>query len=270
VSEHLTEAVPKPGSNPLNNAYLKAAAKEIEQTAVAVSVVGTAPWKLRQMAALADPVADALKGERPEVAKAKTALKRLSHNVRNASIKARPASSALRELAKGLIAAQKVVAKGLGETDPLIKVADWEIVNVWGYTGSEVRDVTRVLERASKALYGVGLPTVSGGLAELNPTKVKDAAFVRYDAGNDTFLFDPGQSGAANLERVLRALAERLWLQEFSKEDKETWGGSKGYKGFLGAFVGALVGKQMGKDVAARLQVTVGKLASKWPKANGK
>lgn len=269
VKEHLTEAVPKISSDPLTDSYLKAIAKEIEQTAVAVSVTGAASWKLKQMAALAEPVADALEGERPEVSKLRSTLKRLAHNVWTSPTGARKASAALRALAGGLRDARKVAAKGLGKADPFFKAAGFEVVNTWGYTSSEVRDVTRALEGASKVLTGVGLLTAAGGLVELNPAKVKGTAFVQYDPTADLFIFDAQRSGSANIENVLRALAERLWLQEFGKGDRETWGNGKGQEGFSRAFAGQLLGQRLDSDVAARLQVTVGKLAARWPEAKG-
>jgi ppGpp synthetase/RelA/SpoT-type nucleotidyltranferase len=263
----ITEAIPRPGSNPLADSYLKAAAKEIEQTAVAVSVMGTAPWKLKQMAGLAEPVADALEGERPEVAKPRSALKRLIHNTKTSSIKAHQASKALRALAKGLTDTRRMVAKGLGNADPFLRGAGFEIVNTWGYTSSEIRDATRTLEATTKVLNGVGLPTAVGGLAELNPARVKGSAFVQYDPHGDLFIFDLAKSGSGNLESVLRAVGERLWLQEFGRGDKETWGNGRGSGAFSRAFAELLTGRRVDADTMARLQVSVGKLAARWPEA---
>jgi len=257
--------VPKPGSDPLTDSYLKAVVKELEQTAVAVSVVGTTPRKLKDMAALTVPITDALVDARPEVVKARSVLKRAAHNARTSTVKARQASAALRALAKEVGDIQKMVSKGIGKTKSLVKIAGSEVVNTWGYTDSEMRDVLRALEKAAKAVMGAGLPTAAGGLAELNPNKVQGASFVQYDAPNDLFVFDLRKAGSANVENVLRALAERLWLQEFNKGDKETWEGKKGVRGFSQAFADILTGKRVDKDTTARLQVTVGKLAANWP-----
>jgi ppGpp synthetase/RelA/SpoT-type nucleotidyltranferase len=268
VQESLTEAVPRPGNNPLADAYLKAAIKEIEQTAVAVSVVGTRTWKLKQMAGLVEPVADALVGERSEVAKVRSRLKRLAHNAQVSVTDARQASAALEELAKGLRDARRMLEKGLGGAEPVFGVADFQVLNSWGYSDSEVRDVKRVLERVYKHMQDIGLLTVSGGLAELNPGGVKGAVFVQYDPDSDMLVFDLGKarSVADDTEKVLQALAERLWKQEFRSGDRETWGeGKNGMVSFSGAFAGLLSGRRVDKEDAARLQVTAGKMAARWP-----
>lgn len=264
----MTEATLRPGSNPLADSYLKAAAKEIEQTAVAVGVVGTRSWKLKQMAALVEPIGEALVGERPEVARLRGQLKRLVHNARVSVTDARQASAALNGLAGGVREARRLVGKGIGNAEPHVSSSGVELANVWGYTNSEARDAMRALERANKALEAVGLPTATGDFAELNPARVKGSDFVQYDADNDILVFDLGRSRslAENAQSVLRVLGERLWRQEFRARDREPWGdGKRGLSAFSEAFAGLLSGRRLDEGIVARLTTTVGQMASRWP-----
>lgn len=260
----LEEATLKSTTRPLSDFYLKAVIKEIEQTTVAVSVMGTTSAKLKEMANLVVPIGDSLKGKRPEVDKTRKSLVRRIHNVVVSSTKPRQASKALRELSTEVKEVQNLLKKGTGDTESIIQVGGFEVVNTWGYTQAEIRPVRRILERASKALVKVGLPTVATGLVELNPEKVGGSLFVVYIPENDLLVFDLGQSGPADSEKIFAVLAERLWMQEFVKADKETWGNGKGLPSFSKAFADKLVGQKMSGDVTARLQVTVGKLAANW------
>jgi ppGpp synthetase/RelA/SpoT-type nucleotidyltranferase len=264
----MTEATLRPGSNPLAASYLKAAAKEIEQTAVAVGVVGTRSWKLKQMAALVEPMVEALVGERPEVVKTRGRLKRLVHNARVSVTDARQASAALNGLADGVREVQRLVSKGVGNAEPMISASGVELANTWGYSASEARDALRALERANRALESVGLLTATGDFAELNPGRVKGAGFVEYDADSDMLVFDLGKSRslAENTQNVLQALGERLWRQEFRSRDREPWGdGKRGLAAFSEAFAGMLSGRRLAEGMTARLSTTVGQMASRWP-----
>lgn len=246
----------------LTRSSLKRVVKKLEQTAVAVSVMSTTRRKMKEMVELVEPVADALVGSRPEVDGVRLELKRLMQNARVSNVRARPAAERLRALARGVEKVQTIVGRGMGDVDSSTRQGDFTIVNTWGYTDSEAKSATRALDTAARKLARVGLPVVVGGMVELDPVRAK-RKFVSYDGSVDELVFDPKQS--SNDKQVLSAFAERLWAQEFAAGDIETWGGKGGLGRFQEAFAAVLDGDKVDADTTARLQVTVGKMATRWP-----
>lgn len=248
----------------LSRTSLTRVARELDETAVAVSVMGTRRKKLKEMAALAEPIPDALVGTRPEVEKVRRELLRAIQNVKVSSEKARPASEKLRALAKAVRMTQDLVGKRLGDVDIGFEAGGFLVSNVWGYTNSEARTTMSALEKAARRLTKVGLGSVVGGDAALSPEDT-GRKFVVYDKADDALLFDPSRSGSGDEKAILEALAERVWWQEFGPDEFEVFRATGGLERFREAFAALLVGDRVSPDATARLKVTVGKLASRWP-----
>lgn len=241
--------------SPLAVANVKKVIQELEQTAVAVSVMGTTTRKLREMADMVEPIVDALVGSRPDVHRARVDVVRLIHNTRVSSTRAAMAADRLRQLASGLRRVQGLVSGGLGRTEASFRVGPFEVVNIWGYTKPELASAKKVLAGAARQLDNIGLPKLARAKVYLDPASA-GGAFVAYQRSDDSLVMDLRRQGVAR--DVFYALGARLWRQDFSSGDKETWGNEAGANRFQGAFADALTGKKLDPDARARLQMTVG------------
>jgi hypothetical protein len=247
--------------DPLLPRNIESARTELEQTAVAVSVVGTSRFRLKQLSELVKPIAEALHGSRPEVSKLRGRLRRAAHNMLMSSLSQRPASEKIRALAEVVADVLEAVRDGIGNTSAELSVAGFEVVNVWGYKDDELRPTLAALKRVADEMSDVGL-----GIVQLGAELTGDSpTFALYLQDRDALEVNP--SRAISVTGLLEALAERIWVRSFSTADHETWGGKFSVSRFKDAFAKALTGWKLDRETAARLQVTVGKLAAKWPEA---
>lgn len=243
--------------DPLDDRNVKLVVTELEQTAVAASVVGTSTRRLKELGALADAIADALTGERAEVKKLRTRLRQLSQNAKISGTRNYQAPRAMRALAAGVVQVQALLKKGIGKAPLDFAAGGFTAKNGWGYTEAEARSALRALEKASRALTGVGLGTAVADV-DLWP-----GTAVQYLRDLSSIAIDPDKNVTS--EDILAALGQRLWDSEFRDADFETWGGKTSPGRFAAAFAEAVSGKKLDPETAARLQTTVGKLAAKWP-----
>jgi len=241
--------------DPLSDGNVKLVIKELEQTAVAASVVGTSTRRLKELGALAEAVAAALRGERPEVKKLATRLRQLAQNAKISGTRNYQAPRAMRALASGVVRVQELLKKKIGNAPASFTAGGFTVKNEWGYSEAEAKSALHALEKTSRALTGVGLSTV------VSDVDLWPGTAVQYMRELDSVAIDPKKNETA--EDILKALAERTWDSEFRSADRETWGDSQ--KRFTAAFAQAMLGKKLDRGTAARLQVTVGKLAAKWP-----
>ena len=244
--------------DPLSDRNIKLVVTELDETAVAVSVVGTSVRRLRDLGTLAEVIAQALSGDRPEVKKLRTRLLQLVQNLKISGTKNYQATRPMRALARGVQEAGALLKRGIGNAPPEYDAGDFVVRNTWGYGKSEARPALRELEKVSRKLGLVGLGTAVSTI-ELwgtgsGPEFVQDLQAV---------VIDPGKS--LTTDELLKTLGRRLWDDEFRANDYETWGGKGGVDRFAALFSKAVAGKSIDVDPAARLQLTVGKLAARWP-----
>lgn len=242
--------VPKP----LDASNLKRVITELEQTAVAVSVMGTTTRKLKEMAALVEPIAGALVGMRPDVRRVRIDLHRRIHNAKVSSVKGSTAAIKIRDMVAGLRKVQGLLTKGLGDTGTVFKVGGFEVTNVWGYSKVELGSARNALGDASRQLARAGLSSLGEATVVLDPEEA--VGFIEYDPKRSLLVMDLRRPGDA--KNVYRALAARLWREELRGEAKETWGGEQGLERFQTAFSDLMSGRRLDRDPRARLQVTVG------------
>jgi hypothetical protein len=254
-------------AKPLDPANFRFVLRELDQIGVAVSVVGTKRPMLLRLAGYAEGIRAALVGSRPEVRKARDELARLIQGVRSSSPKAKPASKAIRKLHKGVLDVQRIVSKGLGVASAVTEVGGFELDNAWGYTSFELRTALSAIKKADAILRRAGLESLVKGVVVVLDPEVAAGSYASYDRDIDLMAMDPGQDQSGDTEAILRALGGRLWATQFKPEDKEVWGGGRDPGRFSDAFSRKLAGESVDRDTAARLQVTVGRLAKRWPKA---
>lgn len=239
-------------------------AKELRQVAVAVSIVGTRRAKLLQLAAKARPFLDELTWVRPEARKLRSALARALHNMERGQVGGRQAKN-LRAVADVLDGIAKLI--GASPIPVVFQSGQYRVTNVWGYTTRELMPVTRRLGEVIGKLDKAGLGGITGVEVIANPDMSK--GYATYSVNEDVIYVNPGKAGKAQ-EDLLRAFGDRLWVRVFESRDKETWGrGTSGWEKFTKGWVAALDGRGPDPDTAARLTVTVGRLAGpeKWEKA---
>lgn len=242
--------------DPLSPRNLKAVARELDETAVAVSVVGTSHHKLRELAALTDPIADSLHGDRREAVAMRSRLRRLAHNVGSSVTGAGPASDAIRSLADGVREVMDMVRGGVGVRHETPGIPPFLFVNDWGYTEDEVRSALPALREAGKALDAVGLMPTDLSVS------LEDGRH-GYDRMRDTLIIDPQRTLGA--DDVLAGVADWLW-RRFGPDEIEVWGGGEGgNERFATAFARSLLGRSVDPEAAARLETTVGRIADRWP-----
>lgn len=239
-------------------------AREIDQVAVAVSVVGTSRAKLRELGGMAIEAGKDLVGTRPEVRAMQTRVARVAHNAIGSHTGAKLASRRLRVLADMLRAVLSDVESGVGAADPYLKIGAFDAWNTWGYTDAELQPLEHLIESASRLLRGVGLESILGGDLELDPSLTRDS-FVRYLSGSDALAFDLAREVSDPLGSILRAFAVRLWRVQFGNAEREAWGGDPSR--FFGSFADTMNGDTLDSETAARLAVSVRRVASRWPEA---
>lgn len=239
-------------SKPLSVSHINLVITELEQTAVAVSVMGTSARKLMDMASIVKPITAALVGDRPEVERVRSTLRQLTRTVWTASTQARPASDALRRLAAGLRKVHGLISKGLGDVEVEVEVESFEMLNVWGYTRVEMASAKKALGDAARRVKRFGIPTLAVGIVVLDPREA--SAFASYRRTDDAIVMDLSRSGGA--WDVYYALSARLW-RDMRAAEKEVWG--NGEDRFRNAFADMLEGrKKPSPDTLARLQITAG------------
>lgn len=241
--------------NPLASQSLRSVARELEQTAVAVGVVGTTRRKLKEMASLAEPVLAALKGERPEVDAVRTSLRQAIHNAKMANTKASAASDKLRALARVIARVQGLIQKGMGDVEAEYEVGPFKVMNVWGYQKSDVNRLKPLLEGAGRKLSDADQGHIVYGSVVLDPRQT--SSFVTYSVARDSLVFDLSVRG--KVEDVVYALGLRWWVQERSEVAYDVWGRSgSGMQRFQTAFANYVMGQPMSDDERARIMVTLG------------
>jgi hypothetical protein len=232
---------------------------EMDEVAIAMSVAGTKRPKLTELSRMAQEVAEALVGDRPEVQKVRAELIKKIRAVKTASTKPRQSSAAVRKLAGGIKNVQKLIGRGVGGVDARVQLGDFELVNLWGYSTFELRPIKKVLRDAAQNLQRVGLGDLAYGEVILTP---RGGSKVVYKTDDDTLEINPDAKLAPR--DVLGALGRRFWGTRATDEDVETWGGLSGLERFQAAFGGFLVGTKLDRDTAARLRTTAGRDNKKW------
>jgi len=244
--------------DPLSARNIERVRVELEQTAVAVSVVGTSKQRIAQLIDLVEPIAEALVGARSEVNRLRGRLRRSMHNLRVSNLSQRHASEKMRALVGAVSYVGEAVKVGIGNAEPSFEVDGFFVINVWGYNESELRLTVSTLKRAAKELDAVGLaPAIS---VELSGGGSKFATYLRDRDGLD---LDPTR--AASMGELFEAIGEGFWVRDFRSEDRETWGGRLSVRKFTDAFGKALTGWKLDAETVARLQMTVGRFAADWP-----
>ena len=241
--------------DPLSDRNIALVIKELDETAVAASVTGTSITRLKELAALAEPIADALTGHRPETRRAAMRLRQLAQNVRVAGTRAYQAPSSVKALSAVVSEIRDLVKKGLGHTEKALSAGGFEVINGWGYTDAEARGALRALTRAGELLVARGL-----GSAVMKVELVGSGPAEDYDEDRDMLLLNP--NGVIDVNGVLRRIGARIWEAQFGNEDRETWGGNRGR--FCMAFAAAMRRRKLDQETLARLQVSVGRIATKW------
>lgn len=244
----------------LSSQNLKRVHKELDEVGVAISVVGTRRQKLMELARLTAPISDDLVGSRPEVKQIRDDLVRLTHNVRRAQTRARPASQAVKALAAKVKDVQKLVGSGLGDVPEAFTVGEMSLLNTWGYTKKEAKPFMDALDVALGVIEKMGLTKiVAEATVSLDPEGSPRASMV-YDLFADTFVANPRRT-RERTRGISDALGGRLWLKLFEQRDVETWGGARAaWVSFSDAFHRLLSGKRLSKDDAARMTVSLGRV----------
>lgn len=244
--------------------------RELDQVSVAATLTGTSFPKIKQLADMVQPLHDGLVGERPKVRKIRRRLRLALHNLRRSPKDTRVAKR-LTELLYVVRDLQQLVEReGLGAVAESVLADDFQIINIWGYTDRELKVLSVLLRRASKLLADVGL-----GMGTLpvfaSPSMMKRArgssrVYMLYDSRDDVFIANPDARLSGDYQAVLEALAERIWEGGLTSEDRDVWRPG-GLAAFASAFAEKLASGVAGSDTEARLAVTVGRLASRWPSA---
>ena len=253
----------EPMTEAISPAKIRSVIRELEQVAVAVAVVGTKRPKLLQLARMAQGVADEMVGTRPKVRRVRGELLRRIQDVKVSPTKAASAARSIRRMALALKETQKLLKTGVGTGEADFEVGKWLVTNTWGYTGTEVKALKRTLDKARRVLRSVGLDRFASGQVVLDP-KIASGQFAIYLPMEEVVAMDLGQAGSKSMDAILRAIAGRLWLSEMNAADVETWGGIGRSERFEQAFSKVLDGGKVDRDTAARLRMTVGRMAKKW------
>lgn len=239
----------------LSKSAIDKATKELDQTAVAISVVGTSEMKRKALAALAGPVIDALVGTRPQVKALRDDLRRAAHDVKVGSGRARDAAKRVQALS-ALLKKVQAETKKLGPIRDAIVAGDLVLFNVWGYSDKELDTLLKTLRTADQALQRVGLPSM-GGTVILD----KQTSFFTYDKPD--WKADPVRSavGGPPLDQVMDAVADREW-EKFGSAEQDTW---RSRDDFNQAFARYMSGGSVTSETMARLALSVGRNAKRWP-----
>ena len=229
--------------------------KELDETSVAVSVVGTRRQKLMDLARMVLPVRDALFGTRPEVSKVRSNLTRAMHNVRRAQLQPRPASKAIKALAVEIVEVKKLLASKLGDVPETFALGGMTVQNVWGYTEGEGRQFIERMKRSLDKAKSLGIDGLEYGDVVFDPEMTQGAA-VSYDPHLDRIYANP--SKVSNRADIGEVLASRMWLSVFGPKEHIDWGGSRGFDGFVRIFSDMLSGKKIDRGIAGIMAATAG------------
>ena len=242
-------------ASPLSKQALAKVYKELDEVAVAVSVVGTSRGKLVQLARMAYPIRDALVGTRPEVSKLRDDLTRAIHNVRRVHTRQRPASNAIKMLAAEVKRVQKLVGSKLGDVPLGFRAGGMDLENVWGYTELEARPFLDRFDRMMRKVMVLGLDKqVSYGDVFLDADEAGNRALY-FDPHNDRLIANP-LKGANRDAEIGEALAARVWLASFGPKGHAEWGGN--FEHFARRFIQMLEGKKLNNATAAVMAATTG------------
>lgn len=229
--------------------------KELEQVAVAMSLVGTRRQKLIEMARLVTPAFNALVGNRPEIKKVRDEMRRGLHNLRRSQTTPKAASKNMRAVAATMGSVIKLSDKGLLDLDEEYEVGPFVLENVWGYTEREVRQFISTMREMMVGLDAIGLyDKLAYGDIQLDPEKTQ--SYLSYDRRGDFFVANIDK--ARSDEEIFKAMGERLWDKGFKTKERDVWGGPSHRSKFVQAFSIAMKGNKQDRDTMARLTLTVG------------
>lgn len=245
--------------------------KELDEVSVAVSLTGTGRVKIKQLLDMVRPILDGLVGDRPEVAKLRQRLRLAMHNLQRSGVDQRAARK-MRDLLVVVRDVQKLIDQAkIGDAPAQALVGDFEVINVWGYSESEMRPLMGVLKTTTKLLASVGLSRgtlpVMLDPREMGRGRGQMSQYAVYDPEDDLVVINPDARLSGDLEAVLGAVATRVWFVDMKLNDYETWDGGGGIDGFRRGFARKLALGQADSDTDARLSTTVGRIAKRWPSA---
>lgn len=242
-------------SKPLSRQSLAKVYKELDEVAVAVSVVGTRRPKLMKLARMAYPVRDALVGMRPEVSKLRDNLTRAIHNTRRAQLKQRSASRAIWALAAEIKKTQKLIGDGLGDVPLGFRSGGMDIENVWGFTEQEVKPFLDQFDRMMRQVMTLGLDDqVAYGEVVFDPDSANRRALF-FNPYNDKLVADP-LKGTNRKADIGEALAARVWLASFGQKEHVDW--MENFDHFARHFTRMLEGKKLDAGAAGVMAATTG------------
>jgi hypothetical protein len=250
---------------------LARAIKELDEVSIATSITGTSKSKVNQILKMVKPMLDGLVGDRPEVAKLRRRLRMAMHNLRRSRVDQR-ASRRMRDLLSVVRDLQKLIdQRGLGDVPAEALVGPFEVINAWGYSDAELKPLLRVLKDADKALGKVGLRVETLPLMldprEMGRGRGQASRYAVYDPQDDLLVVNPDEKLSGDLEAVLAAVATRLWFEELKLDDYAIWDNGGGLDGFREGFARKLATGRVDSDTGARLSITVGRIAKRWPSA---
>lgn len=244
-----------PTNFPLTTRRLAEVYRELDEVAVAVSIVGTTKVKLNELAGYVELIADALVGIRSEVNRVRTDLRQAAHNIRRARGDARKSSDAIWKGAEAVDDAKILVKRRrLGDVPLLFDAGPFTLFNVWGYSETEVRAFMSGMRDVSSNLRNLGLEFEAPVV--LDPKRVR-FTLLAYDEDGG-FVSDPTRS--VKHKELYEAIARRVWVEDLERSHRETW---KKYKPFQDAFVKWVQGRVVIPDAQARLRATLGRIATK-------
>lgn len=252
---------------------MRSLAKELEEVAVAVSLVGTSHTKVGELAKRATAIADQLHGDRPEVKKLRSEIVRRVHDLKVVP-KNQKAARAMRALRAAIETARNAVKNGLGDVPFEFDMnfrgpwTGFPVGNAWGYTAAEADSSLRALRRTFTRLAELGLRPSKDITLVLDPTW-SEGWSAKYDRDWEAIVMDPegrGTEGGGSEGQSFQmavAMGHHLWHEVMKGTEREAWPSVGAFALAFGTF---LVGQPVTADDAARLVVTIGKHATEgWP-----
>ncbi len=249
---------------------MRSLAKELEEIAAAISLVGTTRTKLNELVRWAEEIAASFRGERPLVKKARAEIIRRIHDVK-VTVADQRSAQRLRALRTAIETAKNLVQKGLGDVPEAFSVeaqgTQWTVGNAWGYTESEARVSIQAAQKVLRRMKEIDLRIGAGLTFVLDPSWA-DGWSAIYDSNWEVIAMDPDGKGTESkgavgtFNQTATAMGHRVWHETMKADDREAWSSAGA---FALAFGLVLVGDKVSVDDAARLAVTVGKHASGWP-----
>ena len=246
-------------SEELRRSRLQWIRRELDQVGNAMALVGTHRSMLLKMSNLIQPVSDGLHGERPEVKSVREDLQRAQHNLKNGPTT--PLRSS-RNVWKTRDLIDKVIIlsdKGLLDVPATYEEGQIVLDNLWGYTNAEVQEFKKALKNVLQDLDHVGLAEkLEYGVVVLQERKsAKD-----FMARTDQDIFVVNLSKRVSKNDILSSFADRIWFEFFSFGDRGAWSTKEA---FANAFTRAMRVQVLSREERAYLQITVGKIATRWP-----